>query len=267
MPDNQRRLPTEPGSIEMGGAPAEATAPWEDDDSFLEFVQQHPEMAEAYPDPYFLRALQFSSRWEGKVNKAIQAYDPGGYTAFGISERAHGDAARNIKRLEDAVGIYYRDYWKDYGAADLAEVAPLTAMAVFDYAVQTGPYSRKKIRRALGLPDDAPFDEVVETVKELGDRDAALLILDERFRHYDYLSRLPNRPWRKMRDGLLTRVESLAMLAMAEGRGTPIGPREGPLRSRHYPKTKLPGLGAYLERPSAAAPTREPGSQPASAGR
>ncbi len=75
------------------------------------------------------------------------AGDPGGVTRFGISAREY--PALDIAQLtrDDAIGIYFRDYWSRFGLAALP--GPLAAK-VFDLAVNIGPaHAIGCVQRAL----------------------------------------------------------------------------------------------------------------------
>jgi len=84
-----------------------------------------------------------------KFNKAVEKLleleggyvndpaDPGGETKFGICKRSYPDL--NIAELtrDEAIAIYYRDWWDKYGYGKI-EYDPL-AEKVFELAVNMGP--------------------------------------------------------------------------------------------------------------------------------
>lgn len=69
--------------------------------------------------------------------------DPGGETKFGISKRSypHLDIA-NLTR-EEAIAIYYRDWWQRYGYGSLQDES--VATKVFDMAVNMGPTTAHRL--------------------------------------------------------------------------------------------------------------------------
>lgn len=92
-------------------------------------------------DERFLRAVEVVLKHEGGyVN---DPRDPGGETKFGISKRSypHLDIA-NLTR-EDAIAIYYRDWWQRYGYGRLQDDA--VATKVFDLAVNMGPAAAHRL--------------------------------------------------------------------------------------------------------------------------
>jgi len=98
----------------------------------------------AYP-PEFLRAVQIVLAHEG--GESDISGDRGGLTRFGISSREYHDIdVANLTR-DDAIAIYYRDFWT---AARLGSIpAPLGAKC-FDLAVNIGsPNAVKCLQRAL----------------------------------------------------------------------------------------------------------------------
>src|SRR5690606_7079344 len=74
--------------------------------------------------------------------------DPGGETKWGISRRSYPELdIANLTR-EDAIAIYYRDWWRRY-KYDLIEDATVAAK-VLDLSVNMGPSAAHKcLQRAL----------------------------------------------------------------------------------------------------------------------
>lgn len=98
----------------------------------------------------FERALEFTLQFEGGyVNDPA---DRGGETNFGISKRAHPTVdIKNLTR-EGASTIYFVHYWRKIGGESLA---PATATAVFDFAVNSGvPRASRALQRAIGTRAD-----------------------------------------------------------------------------------------------------------------
>jgi len=103
-------------------------------------------------DERFLRAVEVVLKHEGGyVNNPS---DPGGETKYGISKRSypHLDIA-NLTR-EDAIAIYYRDFYAKYGYGRLNDEA--VATKVFDMAVNMGPATAHRLLQEalvfLGYP-------------------------------------------------------------------------------------------------------------------
>lgn len=92
-------------------------------------------------DERFLQAVEVVLAHEGGyVN---DPRDPGGETKYGISKRSypHLDIA-NLTR-EDAIAIYYRDWWQRYGYGRLQDEAIATKL--LDMAVNMGPATAHRL--------------------------------------------------------------------------------------------------------------------------
>lgn len=78
--------------------------------------------------------------------------DPGGETNFGITKRVYPDL--NIKTLtrEDAVDIYYRDYWDKLS---LHLLPPGLNLMVFDCAVNQGQPTAIQFLKSASIACDA----------------------------------------------------------------------------------------------------------------
>jgi lysozyme family protein len=98
----------------------------------------------------FDRAMEFTLRWEGGL--VDHAADPGGLTNFGIAQRSHpGVDIRNLTE-ELAKEIYREKYWDKVHGDDLA---PAVALAVMDYAVNSGTgRAAKTIQKVVGATVD-----------------------------------------------------------------------------------------------------------------
>jgi lysozyme family protein len=100
--------------------------------------------APAYPEK-FLRAIARVLADEGGY--ANVACDPGGETKFGISHRDYPRVDIRSLTREDAVAIYFRDFWSRARYGDLPD---RIAEKVFDLAVNVGPGpSARCLQRAL----------------------------------------------------------------------------------------------------------------------
>lgn len=92
-------------------------------------------------DDRFGRTIEKTLAFEGGYT--ADPDDPGGETKFGISKRTYpGVEIRTLTR-EEAVEIYYRDWWLFHGYDRIVD-EPLAAK-LFDLAVNMGPH------RAHGL--------------------------------------------------------------------------------------------------------------------
>jgi lysozyme family protein len=97
-----------------------------------------------YPEKFLCAVARVLSDEGGYVN--LNA-DPGGETKFGISRRAYPQVDIIELTREQAVAIYYRDFWNGAGYAELPEQA---AAKVFDLAVNIGAKaSARCLQRAL----------------------------------------------------------------------------------------------------------------------
>ena len=75
--------------------------------------------------------------------------DPGGETKWGISRRSYPSLDITNLTREDAIAIYYRDWWRRY-KYDLIEDAAVAAK-VLDLSVNMGPSQAHKIlQREIG---------------------------------------------------------------------------------------------------------------------
>lgn len=69
--------------------------------------------------------------------------DPGGETKFGISKRSYPQLDILHLTREEAVAIYWGDWWKRYGYEMIADLA--LAAKVFDFAVNMGASRAHKL--------------------------------------------------------------------------------------------------------------------------
>lgn len=95
-------------------------------------------------DNNFTESMKFILKWEGGyVN---HPKDPGGETKYGISKRAHPDLDIANLTVEQALDIYFREYWKASGC----QQHPMPfATCVLNTAVMSGP------RKAIALAESA----------------------------------------------------------------------------------------------------------------
>jgi len=86
-------------------------------------------------DEKFIKAVQTTLRFEGRY--ADDPDDSGGETNFGISKRSYPDLDIRSLTSDQAIAIYYRDFWAPnrYGEIEDRDLAG----KVFDLAVNNGP--------------------------------------------------------------------------------------------------------------------------------
>ncbi len=112
----------------------------------------------------FMKSMEFVSKWEGGFSN--DKVDLGGKTKYGISDNADGtiDGLINGKikveelTREEALKIYYDNYWLPSGASGL----PLEyALVIFDTAVNCGVSRAKAIDR---VAKGDPYKYIVERI-------------------------------------------------------------------------------------------------------
>lgn len=133
----------------------------------------------------FDRAHDFVARWEG--GWVDDAYDPGGETRYGISQRAYPDLDLSTLTREQAKAIYERDYWR---AAKCDKLPEGLALLHFDCAVNQG-VGRAAIflQQALGVTADGIIGPVTLGAVENADLPAVITeYCAQRGRHYGNLS-------------------------------------------------------------------------------
>ncbi len=86
------------------------------------------------------------------TTRTIPAAGPGGWTKFGLSQRAYPQLDIAALTLNDAVALYQRDYWTPIRGNDLPD--PI-ALLLFDSAVNQGIVSAVRLlQKALKVPED-----------------------------------------------------------------------------------------------------------------
>lgn len=114
--------------------------------------------------------------------------DPGGETQWGISKRAYPNV--NIRALtrQNAIDIYYRDFWV---ASKANQLAPALAFQMLDAAVNHGVGQAERwLQRAVGVADDGvigPLTLAAVAKKDLAD--TILLFNAQRLDFYAALSK------------------------------------------------------------------------------
>lgn len=112
--------------------------------------------------------MTYSSAFTFSINRVLKIEggyvndptDPGGETNFGISKRAYPNL--NIKTLtrDQAVQIYWTDFWQLIKADAMPSVL---AYQVLDFAVNSGiSTALRKLQVALGVADDGHWGPVTQ---------------------------------------------------------------------------------------------------------
>lgn len=104
----------------------------------------------------FDRAVAHVLRWEG--NETNNPLDPGGYSRYGLSQRAYPALDLRTITQAQAAEIYRRDYWTAIRGDELPD---RVAFALFDAAVNVGVTQAVKfLQRAVGVHVDGVLGPV-----------------------------------------------------------------------------------------------------------
>lgn len=161
------------------------------------------------------QSLSFVLSWEGGFSDDYR--DPGGKTAFGLTQRDYPELWDRDKtpRREDAHYIYKRDFWD---AVDGDAWPEPVALMVFDAAVNCGAHRAVKFlqRAAEAHPDGIIGPRTRYAVKKMWATNPERLLRDmaaERITYYGLLDHLDDvflRGWaRRTCDCLLTAMKGL----------------------------------------------------------
>ncbi len=117
--------------------------------------------------------------------------DPGGETNWGISKRSYPHL--NMKELtrEQAIALYYRDFWQVVHGDDLPEGI---GYQLLDYAVNSGcGTALRALQRAVGVADDGHIGPVtILAINNTQPHDLVMNLLAERLEFMTRLSNWPN---------------------------------------------------------------------------
>jgi lysozyme family protein len=117
--------------------------------------------------------------------------DPGGETNWGISKRSYPtiDIA-NLTR-DEAIAIYYKDFWL---AAHCEELSDGAAYQLLDSAVNSGiSQSIRFAQRAVGVADDGHYGpRTLQAFKDTSETDFIMLFNSERLEFMTKLKVWPN---------------------------------------------------------------------------
>ena len=86
-------------------------------------------------DEKFLKAVEMVLAHEGGYVHDLE--DLGGETKFGISKRSYPNLDIEHLSRDQAIEIYYKDFWEKYSYCELRDDA--LAAKVFDFSVNMGP--------------------------------------------------------------------------------------------------------------------------------
>jgi len=114
--------------------------------------------------------------------------DPGGETNWGISKRSYPHLdIKNLTR-EQAMTIYYQDFWGLLGDADGA-----LKFQLFDFAVNSGVSTAiRKLQLVVGVADDGHWGPMSKAaLGAMSLNDVLMLLNAERL---DFMTRLKNWP-------------------------------------------------------------------------
>lgn len=112
--------------------------------------------------------------------------DPGGETNYGISRRSYPNVdIANLTR-DEAVAIYYRDFWL---AAKCDQLPPSLGVVVFDSAVNQGVGKAiRMLQEAIGVPVDGVIGPQTISRAKLAPKTALVDFTTHRILHYTGLS-------------------------------------------------------------------------------
>jgi lysozyme family protein len=133
----------------------------------------------------FDRAVVFVLEQEGgEVN---DPNDPGGWTKYGISQRAYPDVDIPGLMIEEAKAIYRRDYWDK-----LPQLPNPVKLLAFDFGVNAGiGRAVKSLQAAIGVKVDGYWGPMSESkLDSFPAREVLIKYSAERARHYALLDDL-----------------------------------------------------------------------------
>jgi len=116
--------------------------------------------------------------------------DPGGETNWGISKRTHPHLdIKNLTR-EQAVNIYFKEFWEPL---KLSEASLGIAYQAMDFAVNSGILvAIMKLQKVIGVAEDGHFGPVsLAALMKKSETDILMLLMAERL---EYMTKLKNWP-------------------------------------------------------------------------
>lgn len=126
--------------------------------------------------------------------------DPGGETKWGISKRSYPNLSISELTRDDAIAIYYQDFWLPTHAEELSDGA---GYQLLDSAVNSGiSQSLRFAQRALGVADDGYYGpHTLEAFRKTSETDFIMLFLAERL---DFMRKLKR--WSRFGSGWAGRI-------------------------------------------------------------
>lgn len=117
--------------------------------------------------------------------------DPGGETNWGISKRSYPNVSIKTLTRNQAVAIYYRDFWLKAHCEELSDGAGYQLM---DSAVNSGiSQSIRFMQRAIGVADDGIYGPVtLAAMRKMTETDFIMKFLAERLEFMTKLKNWPN---------------------------------------------------------------------------
>lgn len=163
--------------------------------------EEEAEYSSTYLDvnsPGFENALKYMFDVEGGFSEYNpKTGDP--RTNLGIIQSEY-DEYRNKKGLpqqnvmyidkEEAIEIYFMNYWTPTNAEQIYTVLPKVALTIFDFAVNSGLGGASYVvSSTLDIPstrfDDKMINAIIEAGEQIGDENLAESLIQRRFFHYD----------------------------------------------------------------------------------
>lgn len=157
------------------------------------------------------KAFEFTIGHEGGYVNNLS--DPGGETNYGICKRDYpNEDIKNIT-IDRAKEIYYKNYWLPSNCAQLVIMDfPLTAMVLFDSAINCGSKTAKKLLQKclIGIePDGIIGSQTLKAVAICDDLNLAEKMLIERQKYYDLIIS-KNQALNKFKNGWTNRIKALS---------------------------------------------------------
>lgn len=117
--------------------------------------------------------------------------DPGGETKWGISKRSYPEINIAALTRDDAISIYYEDFWQPLGVHRMHDG---TAYQLMDSAVNSGIHqSIRFLQRAVDVADDGLAGPVTyAALGKLEEAQQILLFIAERIEFMTKLKNWPN---------------------------------------------------------------------------
>ena len=160
---------------------------------------------------YWQEAFKFTIGCEGGYIN--DKNDPGGETMWGICKRDYPNEDIKNLTIDRAKEIYYKNYWLPSACTQLITIGfPLTAMVVFDSAINCGSKTAKKLLQKclIGIEADGIIgSQTMKAIAKCEDLNLAESILIERQKYYDLIIS-KNQTLKKFKNGWTNRIKALS---------------------------------------------------------